>query len=295
MKSAGVNRFSLGVQSFDDEVLRRCGRSHNADSARAAIALLKGAQVQNFNVDLIFGMPGEAPTAFENSINEAVAADVPHVTIYPYRSDTRTTFSRQIIRGYRTATHRQDVAKAYDFAKTFLEDAGYQERVIGYFAKRPCPDFVADEYYFGFQGDYFGFGSGAKSVILGQAIENNKTPLHQYIKDPLSFDQSYQFSQEEVRHVIPRLVQALWLPGGINYESFRSFFGFSFDEIVDNPMFDAAYRFYRDCGAIFIETKESLSVSPETRASANLAYIDIAYSSRIVEEQVRRNQSAESS
>ena len=79
---AGVNRFSLGVQSFDDDVLRTLGRCHDAASATAAVRTLEHARVA-FSIDLICGVPGQSYASWDADLERAVSCGARHVSVYP--------------------------------------------------------------------------------------------------------------------------------------------------------------------------------------------------------------------
>src|SRR5207245_1902543 len=81
----GLNRASVGVQSFADPILRRMGRAHDAGQAERAIALFKDAGLKNFNIDLIAGFPDQTPEELLSSIQTAIDLGVPHVSLYMFR------------------------------------------------------------------------------------------------------------------------------------------------------------------------------------------------------------------
>ncbi|MEE0345849.1 MAG: radical SAM protein, partial [Adlercreutzia sp.] len=94
----GVNRLSIGVQSFDDEVLRILGRAHDAEAARAAVRAAQ-ERFKNVSVDLMCGIPGQSAESFAESVREAVALGVNHVSVYPLTIEPHTPFDRAIMRG----------------------------------------------------------------------------------------------------------------------------------------------------------------------------------------------------
>ena len=94
----GVNRLSIGVQSFDDEVLRILGRAHDAEAARAAVRAAQ-ERFENVSVDLMCGIPGQSAESFAESVREAVALGANHVSVYPLTIEPHTPFDRAIMRG----------------------------------------------------------------------------------------------------------------------------------------------------------------------------------------------------
>ena len=94
----GVNRLSIGVQSFDDEVLAVLGRAHSADDARRAIEAAH-TRFENVSVDLMCGIPGQGAESFEASVREAAALGAAHVSVYPLTIEAHTPFDAAVLAG----------------------------------------------------------------------------------------------------------------------------------------------------------------------------------------------------
>lgn len=87
----GVNRISLGVQSFNDDLLKMLGRAHNANEALKAIDIAR-SRFDNISIDLMCGIPGQSEQMFEKSLQEVVELDIPHISIYPLQIENNTVF-----------------------------------------------------------------------------------------------------------------------------------------------------------------------------------------------------------
>ena len=94
----GVNRLSIGVQSFDDDVLRTLGRAHSSDDARRAIEAAR-TRFENVSVDLMCGIPGQSAEGFEASVREAVRLGATHVSVYPLTIEPHTPFDAAVLAG----------------------------------------------------------------------------------------------------------------------------------------------------------------------------------------------------
>ena len=94
----GVNRLSIGVQSFDDDVLRTLGRAHSSDDARRAIEAAR-TRFENVSVDLMGGSPGQSAEGFEASVREAVRLGATHVSVYPLTIEPHTPFDAAVLAG----------------------------------------------------------------------------------------------------------------------------------------------------------------------------------------------------
>ena len=98
MWALGVNRLSIGVQSFDDSLLRVLGRDHDAERARRAIGEAQ-RRFENVSIDLMCGLPGQSDELFEASLREAVSLGVKHVSVYPLAIEPHTPFDQLVLAG----------------------------------------------------------------------------------------------------------------------------------------------------------------------------------------------------
>ena len=87
----GVNRLSLGVQSFDDDLLKMLGRAHSAEGALKSIEIAR-KRFENISIDLMCGIPGQSESTFEESLRKAIELNVPHISVYPLQIEPNTVF-----------------------------------------------------------------------------------------------------------------------------------------------------------------------------------------------------------
>ncbi len=130
----GVNRLSIGVQSFDDEVLRILGRAHDAEAARAAVRAAQ-ERFDNVSVDLMCGIPGQSAQSFAESVREAVALGVAHVSVYPLTIEPHTPFDRAVMRGEMDEPDEDVEAAAMEEARRILEGAGFHRYEVASYAR----------------------------------------------------------------------------------------------------------------------------------------------------------------
>lgn len=124
-RTAGVNRVSLGVQSFDEGVLRWMHRVHDADRARAAVATLRSAGFDNISLDLIFGVPASLARDWSRDLDQAIALEPEHLSLYGLTVEPRTPLERWIARGAASAPTEERYADDYVAAHERLRGAGY--------------------------------------------------------------------------------------------------------------------------------------------------------------------------
>jgi len=125
-RAAGINRVSLGAQSFDDRVLQWMHRSHDADQTRRAVQLLRDAGIDNLSLDLIFGLPEELHRDWKRDLDIAHALRPTHLSLYGLTVEPRTPLDRWISRGATNPPDDERYADEYLFAHERLSVAGYQ-------------------------------------------------------------------------------------------------------------------------------------------------------------------------
>ncbi|QEE28512.1 radical SAM family heme chaperone HemW [Terriglobus albidus] len=171
----GLNRVSLGVQSFVDQESRAVGRFHTKDVCLAEIARLRSAGVQEINVDLIAGLPHQTHESWRISLEQAAAADVPHVSVYMLEVDEESRLGRELIAGgvrYH-AHHVPDdglVAEMYLEACEFLGNNGIPQYEISNFARPGHASRHNLKYWK--RLPYLGLGLDAHSMLGGWRFQN---------------------------------------------------------------------------------------------------------------------------
>ena len=125
-RASGINRVSLGAQSFDDSVLKWMHRSHDAARIGAAVDALRGAGIENISLDLIFGLPAELQRNWERDLEMAHALRTTHLSLYGLTVEPRTPLDRWISRGATQAPDDERYAEEYLAAHRRLTTEGYQ-------------------------------------------------------------------------------------------------------------------------------------------------------------------------
>jgi len=160
--SAGIERLSLGVQSFDDSVLERLGRDH--DEAQALKALGVATKIfPRVSVDLIFGHAGQTPELWARDLNLAIESGAGHISAYQLTIEDKTAFGRAKARGTDHAVDGDYSAQLYDQTRTTLMGAGFAHYEVSNYA---CPDQESRHNTLYWHGeDYVGVGPGAHGRI----------------------------------------------------------------------------------------------------------------------------------
>jgi oxygen-independent coproporphyrinogen-3 oxidase len=165
---AGVNRVSLGVQSFVDQESRSVGRLHTRDIALADISRLRDAGITNLSIDLIAGLPHQTAESWERSLDQTLALELPHVSVYMLEVDADSRLGRELIAGGTRyhAHHVPDEALTvalYERACERLNSAGIAQYEISNFA-RPGHQSRHNLRYWQ-RLPYYGFGVDAHSML----------------------------------------------------------------------------------------------------------------------------------
>jgi oxygen-independent coproporphyrinogen-3 oxidase len=195
LRAMGVNRLSLGAQSFDDAELRWLGRIHSAGEAVAAFDAARAAGFANINLDLIFGLPGQTPAAWARTLDRAIHLGPEHLSLYSLIVEPGTPLADQVRRGAVAAPDDDLAADLYDTACEALAAAGYEQYEISNWAKHrgqgpgardqfPASSFQCrHNLVYWRRESYLGFGAGAHSFD-GAAERRwwNVRPVPEYVR-----------------------------------------------------------------------------------------------------------------
>lgn len=162
LRSLGVNRVSMGVQSWEPQLLAVLGRVHSAEQARRSYEILRDAGFTNVNLDLIFGIPTQTPEMWTRSLAATIALGSEHISAYNLTYEEDTEFFRRFVSGELRQDDDADAALFEHTADT-LAAAGYEPYEISNFARpgRECAHNLA--YWQG--ADYLGLGPSAFSTV----------------------------------------------------------------------------------------------------------------------------------
>src|SRR5438094_2333224 len=164
-----VNRISLGVQSWDDGLLKILGREHNSLQAERSLHTLRDAGFRNINIDLMFGLPGQSPEQWKATLEKTIALQPEHVSAYCLTYEEDTEFFLRQSRGELKANPDWD-ASLFEMTMSILEDAGYGQYEISNYA-RPGFSSVHNRAYWSGE-DYLGIGPSAFSTVGLQRWQN---------------------------------------------------------------------------------------------------------------------------
>ncbi|MDQ1591470.1 MAG: hypothetical protein QOG71_2097 [Pyrinomonadaceae bacterium] len=179
-RAAGVNRASFGLQTFDDEQLRRLGRTHTADDARRTLRILKDAGFDNVSFDLIAGLPGQTLSEWARNMDDALALRPAHLSLYLLEVHEGTPLADQLRQG-RWPQPDPDVAAAmYQLLIERTRAAGYEHYEISNFCL-PGREARHNLKYWT-NAPYYGFGSSAHSYDGARTRWSNERDAARYVE-----------------------------------------------------------------------------------------------------------------
>lgn len=230
MKNYGVNRLSMGVQTFDDRLLKKIGRKHTAQDVYDTIQLLEEKDFSNVTIDLIYALPGQSLKSFRDTVTRALALDLPHYALYSLILENQTMFMNWVRRGKMHLPEQELEAQMYAETIDAMEKAGRKQYEISNFAK---PGFESQHnlVYWNNQ-NYFGLGAGA-SGYLGNRRYKNRGPIQHYLKS-LKNDQ-LPVLEEEILTQKAQIEEEMFLGLrkilGVDKTVFENRFGFSMMDV----------------------------------------------------------------
>jgi oxygen-independent coproporphyrinogen-3 oxidase len=242
-QDAGVNRISLGVQAFQDELLSVCGRSHNSTDIFAAVDLLHQVEIADFSLDLISGLPYQTLEQWQASLEAAVSIAPTHISCYDLIVEPVTAFGRQYAPGAKPLPTDETAAKMYRTAQQVLTSAGYEHYEISNYAL-PGHQCRHNRVYWE-NRPYYGFGMGAASYVDGRRFTRPRTRREYYawvqqLIDRGSVLDCSELSEADV--LLETLMLGLRLAEGLNLSTLTEQFG----EKTLQQIWKSLQPFYRD-------------------------------------------------
>ncbi len=171
---AGINRLSIGVQSFSDAMLKGIGRKHSAQDGIQAVKYARGAGFTNISFDLMFGLPGQDLESWKKSLEMAVELAPEHLSVYELTIEESTPFADQVRQGRLNLPDEDATLSMFELAQEILSARGYAQYEISNYALKGFQCIHNINYWE--NGSYIGLGSGAVSCFSGVRIQSEEDP-----------------------------------------------------------------------------------------------------------------------
>ena len=228
LKDSPVNRVSLGVQTFNDRMLKQIGRSHLEKDIYENIANLKKAGFDNISIDLIYALPKQTMEDVKINVAKAIALDIPHMSLYSLILENHTVFMNRMRRGKLPLTKEDLEAEMFEYIIAELEKAGFEHYEISNFSK---PGFESrHNLMYWDNAEYYGIGAGASGYVDGVRYKNHG-PIRHYLQ---AVEAGHARVQEEVLTLKEKMEEEMFLglrkKSGVSKKRFEEKFGVSFED-----------------------------------------------------------------
>lgn len=229
LKRSGFNRLSIGIQSFHDRLLKRLGRVHTRKEGISAIRNAKDAGFKNISIDLMFGIPGQTLSDWNEDIEQVLEFDLQHISAYNLTVEKGTLFDEELTKGVLQLPSEDIELKMYEKALNVFQDNGYEHYEISNFAKKGFCSSHNQIYWR--NEDYIGFGAGAYSYIDGTRHHADFHPKD-YIEAIMQKERSCAGEEtlEKEQQMGETVVMGLRLTKGIELERFNRRYGIDLRE-----------------------------------------------------------------
>ena len=228
LKDSPVNRVSLGVQTFNDRMLKQIGRSHSEKDIYENIANLKKAGFDNISIDLIYALPKQTMEDVKINVAKAIALGIPHMSLYSLILENHTVFMNRMRRGKLPLPKEDLEAEMFDYIIAELEKAGFEHYEISNFSK---PGFESrHNLMYWDNAEYYGIGAGASGYVDGVRYKNHG-PIRHYLQ---AVEAGNARVQEEVLTLKEKMEEEMFLglrkKSGVSKKLFEEKFGLSFED-----------------------------------------------------------------
>ena len=228
LKDSPVNRVSLGVQTFNDRMLKQIGRSHLEKDIYENIANLKKVGFDNISIDLIYALPKQTMEDVKTNVAKAIALDIPHMSLYSLILENHTVFMNRMRRGKLPLPKEDLEAEMFEYIIAELEKAGFEHYEISNFSK---PGFESrHNLMYWDNAEYYGIGAGASGYVDGVRYKNHG-PIRHYLQ---AVEAGNARVQEEELTLHEKMEEEMFLglrkKSGVSKKRFEEKFGLSFED-----------------------------------------------------------------
>ncbi|MCX6199815.1 MAG: radical SAM family heme chaperone HemW [Bacteroidetes bacterium] len=220
LKKYGLNRFSIGVQSFFDEDLKYMNRAHNAEEAIASIKRVQHAGFENITIDLIYGTPTMNDENWKRNLDIAFDLNVPHISSYALTVEPKTSLDKKILKGESKPVDEEQSARQFKILLDEMRLHGFEQYEISNFARDKKYALHNSNYWFGKK--YLGLGPSAhsfNSVSRRWNVSNNVNYINSLEKNELNFEEEILTEAQKVNEKIMTSLRTMW---GLKLSEVRS-------------------------------------------------------------------------
>lgn len=227
---SGINRLSLGAQSFNNLFLKKLGRIHNTQDIIDSYYLARKEGFNNINIDIMFALPDQTTEDLQITLKKAISLKPDHLSLYNLTIKPGTEYFKKYKKGKLKLPTEDEEFDMYNWAIKFLEESGFEHYEISNFA-RPYKRSMHNLIYWQ-NKPYLGIGAGAYSFIKGYRYMNYESPAR-YTKEIMSgklpLDNGEKLSLR--KRMIETIILGLRTKDGVGYKKFKTRFGVNLNDI----------------------------------------------------------------
>lgn len=223
LKKIGVNRLSLGVQSFNNEDLRLMNRRHDSAKSEETLEILRSSGILNYSIDLMYAVPGSSFEILKRNLEKILDSETPHVSVYHLTYEEGTIFKHKLKKQRLKETGEEESILQYDLIRNMLVGNGYIHYEISNFAKKGFYSKHNTSYWFGKK--YLGIGPSAHSYN-GSSRQWNVSELQKYMEgvgegSPITQNEILDEKTKYNEYIMVRL-RTMW---GVDHNELEKIFG----------------------------------------------------------------------
>ncbi|MBU0437840.1 oxygen-independent coproporphyrinogen III oxidase [Staphylococcus succinus] len=265
LKDFGVNRLSMGVQTFNPELLEILGRTHKTEDIYQSVANARQVGIPSISLDLMYHLPHQTIEDFKDSLEKALALDIDHISSYGLILEPKTKFYNMYRKGQLKVPNEDVGEEMYEYLLERMEQSDMHQYEISNFGK-DGHESEHNKVYWKNEG-YYGFGAGASGYVNGERY-NNVNPVNHYIKKiqnkerPI-LDSTFPTLSEQMEE---EMFLGLRMNQGVNKSRFQQKFNTSIDNIFGTVINDLIER------ELIIEQEGYISMTERGKVIGNVVF-----------------------
>lgn len=262
LKDYGVNRLSIGVQTFNDDLLKGIGRVHTKKEAIKTIQRAREIGFQNLSLDLMYSLPGQTMEDFSETLQQAFELDIDHMSAYSLIIEPKTVFYNLMRRGKLNVPPQETEAKMYDELMVRMKKNGFHQYEISNFAKKGFESRHNLTYWD--NGEYYGIGAGAHGYVQG-VRRANIGPINKYIEaisqNGFAYTEEHEVTKVEMME--EEMFLGLRKTEGVSKLAFKQKYGMELNDVFGEQVREQIEK------GLLTENEEYLYLTREGRFLGN--------------------------
>lgn len=261
----GVNRLSMGVQTFKPELLAILGRSHKTEDIYRAVNNARKVGIPSISLDLMYHLPQQSLEDFQESLEKALAMDIDHISSYGLILEPKTQFYNMYRKGQLKIPNEDVGEEMYEYLLKRMHETELHQYEISNFGKKGHES-EHNKVYWKNEG-YYGFGAGASGYVNGERY-NNVNPVNHYInkiqnKERPVLDSVYPTESEQMEE---EMFLGLRMNQGVSRKRFEQKFNKTIDDVYNDTIKDLKQR------ELINDTGEYISLTERGKVIGNLVF-----------------------